>query len=354
MGTTRGAVYSPAMTDFVFMVRDTSYLFITGPDIVKSVTNEVVDANSLGGSEVHMKKSGVCHVAFDNDIKALLGVRDLMKYVPSNNGLSDGFKRQLQVNTASKMESLEKEEEIGLLNTIIPLDSTKAYDMLSIIKAVIDDEIFFEIQPDFAKNIITLFSKIGNQNVGIVANQPKILAGCLDINASVKAARFIRFCDAFSIPLITFVDVPGFLPGTTQEYGGIIRHGSKLLYAYAEATTLKITIITRKAYGGAYDVMSSKHLRGDKNYAWPNAEIAVMGASGATKIIFRNLKQDEIKIAEQDYINKFANPMPAATRGYVDSIINPSKTRHIILQDLDFLKTKNVKNPLKKHGNIAL
>lgn len=340
-----GAVYSPALTDFILMVRQTSYLFITGPDVVQSVTNEHVTQEELGGANSHMIKSGVAHAAYDNDIDTLLRARELFNYLPLSNREKGPMVRQSDDRPDRQVHSLD---------TVVPLESTAAYDMKEVINAVVDSEDFFEIMPEFAKNIIIGFARMNGQTVGIVANQPKVAAGCLDINSSVKGARFVRFCDAFNIPLITFVDVPGFLPGTAQEHNGIIRHGAKLLFAYAEATVPKITVITRKAYGGAYDVMSSKHLRGDMNYAWPTAEVAVMGAQGAVKIIFRAGPGKDVKDKEAEYIDKFANPFPAAVRGFVDDIIEPHTTRQRICQDLELLSNKNLKNPKKKHANIPL
>lgn len=324
------------------MVNDTSYLFITGPDVVKSVTGENVTQQELGGAKVHTTVSGVAHLAFENDVDALLQLRSFMNYLPLSN------KEQAPVRASTD----PADRLVPSLDQIVPLDNAAAYDMKEIIYATVDEREFFEIMPDYAKNIIIGFSRMNGQTVGIVANQPKVAAGCLDINASVKAARFVRFCDAFNIPILTFVDVPGFLPGTAQEYQGIIRHGAKLLYAFAEATVPKITVITRKAYGGAYDVMSSKHLRGDLNYAWPTAEVAVMGAAGAVKIIFKG--SQEIQKREAEYIHKFANPFPAATRGFVDDIIEPRFTRARICSDLKLLKNKDLKNPAKKHDNIPL
>ncbi|KAL3314030.1 hypothetical protein Ciccas_007359 [Cichlidogyrus casuarinus] len=335
-----GAVYSPALTDFVFMVQDTSYLFITGPDVVKSVTGENVTQEELGGAKTHETVSGVAHGAFANDVEALIGLREFLTYLPSSNK-----------DTSPIMRCTDPADRIiPSLDTIVPIEPTTAYDMKSIIYAIVDEEELFEVMPNYAKNIIIGFARMNGETVGIVANQPKVAAGCLDINASVKAARFVRFCDAFNIPLITLVDVPGFLPGTSQEFGGIIRHGAKLLYAYAEATVPKLTVITRKAYGGAYDVMSSKHLRGDVNYAWPTAEIAVMGAKGAVKIIFRG--QDDQ--AEQKYIEAFANPFPAANRGFVDDILRPKMTRARLCRDLEILRNKEVSKPKKKHANMPL
>ncbi|XP_051873732.1 propionyl-CoA carboxylase beta chain, mitochondrial isoform X2 [Pristis pectinata] len=337
-----GAVYSPALTDFTFMVKGTSYLFITGPDVVKSVTNEDVTQEDLGGAKTHTAVSGVAHRAFENDIDALLNLREFFNYIPLNNK-----------DPAPIRECQDPcDRLVPSLDTLVPLESTKAYDMLDIVHAIVDEREFFELMPNYAKNIIIGFARMNGGTVGIVGNQPKVASGCLDINSSVKGARFVRFCDAFNIPIITFVDVPGFLPGTSQEYGGIIRHGAKLLYAFAEATVPKITVITRKAYGGAYDVMSSKHLRGDLNYAWPTAEVAVMGAKGAVQIIFKG-KGNEEK-AEAEYVETFANPFPAAVRGFVDDIIQPATTRKRICRDLEMLANKKQTNPWKKHGNIPL
>ncbi|KAF2075788.1 hypothetical protein CYY_002921 [Polysphondylium violaceum] len=336
-----GAVYSPAITDFTFMVKDTSYLFVTGPDVVKSVTNQEITQEGLGGSKVHTTKSGVAHLAFENDIEALKKVREFVTLLPSNandTAVRDSF------------DSASREDPV--LDQIIPDDPNKPYDMLEVIHRVVDEGDFFEIQPTYAKNILVGFARMEGRTVGIVANQPKELAGCLDIDASVKAARFVRFCDCFNIPLITFVDVPGFLPGTNQEHNGIIRHGAKLLFAYAEATVPKIAIITRKAYGGAYDVMSSKHLRGDSNYSWPSGQVAVMGSKGAVEIIFRG--KGDIAEQEKIYNDKFANPLPAARRGFIDDIIPPRLTRQIICEDLEMLKSKKLSNPPKKHCNVPL
>ncbi|RHZ79325.1 hypothetical protein Glove_149g53 [Diversispora epigaea] len=337
-----GAVYSPALTDFTFMVRDTSYLFVTGPEVVKAVTNEDVTQEELGGANPHTVKSGVAHYAFENDIEALQRVRDFVDFLP----LSNREKAPIRYTDDPPTR------EDPALNHIIPVDSTKAYDMRDVITRIVDDGNFFEIMPDYAKNIIIGFSRLEGQTVSIVGNQPMVSSGVLDINSSVKAARFVRFCDAFNIPIITLVDVPGFLPGTAQEHNGIIRHGAKLLYAYAEATVPKITVITRKAYGGAYDVMSSKHLRGDFNYAWPTGEIAVMGAKGAVEIIFRHVS-DRTQ-AEKEYIDKFANPLPAAQRGFLDDIILPAVTRKRIIQDLRVLKSKELPIIQKKHDNCPL
>ncbi|CAG5131142.1 unnamed protein product, partial [Candidula unifasciata] len=307
-----------------------------------SVTNEDVTHEELGGAKTHTTVSGVAHRAFDNDVDALMNLREFFNYLPLNN------KDQAPIRECDD----PWDRIVPGLDTVVPLESTSAYDMHDVITGVIDEQEFFEIMPAYAKNIIVGFARMNGRTVGIVGNQPKVAAGCLDINASVKAARFVRFCDAFNIPLITFVDVPGFLPGTAQEYGGIIRHGAKLLYAFAEATVPKITIITRKAYGGAYDVMSSKHLKGDINYAWPTAEVAVMGAKGAVSIIFRGNKNQ--RGMEAEYIEKFANPFPAAVRGFVDDIIEPRTTRMRINQDLDMLSSKTRTNPWKKHANIPL
>jgi len=336
-----GAVYSPALTDWTFMVKDTSYLFITGPDVVKTVTGESVTQEELGGAKTHSTLSGVAHKSFENDIDALLQLRNFMGYIPQSN------------RDAAPVRASDDpwDRLVPGLNTVVPLESTTAYDMMDVIKGVVDEREFFEMMPLYAKNIITGFGRMAGRTVGIVGNNPKHAAGCLDINASVKGARFVRFCDAFNIPIITFEDVPGFLPGTAQEYGGIIRHGAKLLYAYAEATVPKITVITRKAYGGAYDVMSSKHLKGDTNYAWPTAEVAVMGAKGAVSIIFRG-KGSEAQEAE--YVDKFGNPFPAAIRGYVDDIIEPATTRKRICEDLELLSSKKVENPSRKHANMPL
>uniref|UniRef100_A0A671WSQ1 Propionyl-CoA carboxylase beta chain, mitochondrial n=1 Tax=Sparus aurata TaxID=8175 RepID=A0A671WSQ1_SPAAU len=337
-----GAVYSPALTDFTFMVKDTSYLFITGPDVVKSVTNEDVTQEELGGAKTHTTVSGVAHHAFENDVDALLNMREFFNFLPLSN----------QDPSPIRACHDPSDRLVTSLDTIVPFETTKAYDMLDIIHAIVDERDFFEIMPSYAKNIVVGFARMNGRTVGIVGNQPKVASGCLDINSSVKGARFVRFCDAFNIPIITFVDVPGFLPGTAQEYGGIIRHGAKLLYAFAEATVPKITIITRKAYGGAYDVMSSKHLRGDVNYAWPSAEVAVMGAKGAVQIIFRG-KENQAE-AEAEYVEKFANPFPAAVRGFVDDIIEPATTRKKICRDLEVLASKKQVNPWKKHANIPL
>ncbi|MGC6391175.1 MAG: acyl-CoA carboxylase subunit beta [Alphaproteobacteria bacterium] len=341
-----GAVYSPAMTDFIFMVRDSSYMFVTGPDVVKTVTNEVVSAEELGGASTHTSKSSVADGAYDNDVEALLQTRRLVGFLPQSS--------REKPPRIQRYESIEHADES--LDTIIPENPNVPYDMKEVITKIIDDGDFFEIQEDFARNIITGFARIDGGTVGIVANQPMILAGCLDIDSSRKAARFVRFCDAFNIPILTFVDVPGFLPGTAQEYGGIIKQGAKLLFAFAEATVPKITVITRKAYGGAYDVMSSKHLRGDVNYAWPTAEIAVMGAKGAVEILYRSELGDVDKIAERtkDYEDRFANPFVAAQRGFIDDVIMPRNTRRRVARALSMLANKQVVNPPKKHDNIPL
>lgn len=341
-----GAVYSPAMTDFIFMVRDTSYMFVTGPDVVKTVTHEDVSQEDLGGAKTHTSKSGVADKAFDSDIEALLEVRRLVTLLPASNRAAAPI-----LHTTDPADRL-----CPALDTLVPDSANKPYDMHELIRSVADNGDFFELQPNYAGNILIGFARINGQTVGMVANQPMVLAGCLDIAASTKAARFVRFCDCFEIPIITFVDVPGFLPGLQQEHGGIIKHGSKLLYAYAEATVPKITLITRKAYGGAYCVMSSKHLRGDVNYAWPTAEIAVMGSKGAVEIIFRNEATDPEKLAQrtQEYQDKFATPYSAAARGFVDDIIDPATTRIRLIRALDSLKGKQLTNPWKKHDNIPL
>jgi propionyl-CoA carboxylase beta chain len=336
-----GAVYSPALTDFTFMVKDSSYLFITGPDVVKAVTNEDVTQEELGGAKTHTTMSGVAHGAYDNDIEAILGVRELINYLPLSN------------REPAPIRKCDDpwDRDAPSLDTVIPLESTAAYNMMDVITGVVDEGDFFEIMPSYAKNIIIGFGRMNGRTVGFVANQPRIAAGCLDIDASVKGARFIRFCDAFNIPIVSFEDVPGFLPGTNQEYNGIIRHGAKMIYAYAEATVPKITVITRKAYGGAYCVMNSKHMRGDLNYAWPTAEVAVMGAKGAVSIIFRG---GDMAAKEQEYVELFANPFPAAVRGYVDDIIEPRETRRRLCLDLETLSTKKQSNPWKKHDNMPL
>ena len=341
-----GAVYSPAMTDFIFMVKDSSYMFVTGPDVVKTVTHENVTAQELGGAITHSTKSGVADLAFENDVEALLMLRRLFNYIPANNREKAPHRPTLDPVDRADMS----------LDTLVPPNPNKPYDMKELIVKTVDDAEFFELQPDYAGNIIIGFARMDGNVVGIVANQPLVLAGCLDIKSSIKAARFVRFCDAFNIPVLTFVDVPGFMPGTAQEYGGIIKHGAKLLYAYAECTVPKVTVITRKAYGGAYDVMSSKHLRGDVNLAWPNAEIAVMGAKGAVEIIFRQDKDDPEKLAqrEAEYRARFANPFVAGSRGFIDDVIQPHETRLRICRSLAMLKDKKLENPWRKHGNIPL
>jgi len=345
-----GAVYSPAITDFIIMVKNTSYMFITGPEVVKAVTHEEVSFEELGGAWVHATKSGVAHFAAENEEDAIFTARTLLSYLPQNN-LDDPPARETDDDPLRMDPDLDQ---------IIPDNPKEPYDMKEVIRRIVDDGIFFEVHEHFARNIIVGFAHLGGQSVGIVANQPAVLAGVLDIDASVKAARFVRFCDAFNIPVVTFVDVPGFMPGVAQEHGGIIRHGAKLLYAYAEATVPKVTVITRKAYGGAYDVMSSKHLRGDINLAWPSAEIAVMGPEGAVNIIFRRqLAQAEDPEAERarlvaEYRAKFANPYIAAARGFIDDIILPRETRPRLINALDMLRNKRDSNPPKKHGNIPL
>ncbi len=345
-----GAVYSPSITDFIFMVKNSSYMFVTGPDVIKAVTHEEVTKEDLGGAGTHNQKSGVAHFSADDDKTCLLMIRELINFLPSNN-LDDA---PLQSTTDSP-DRIVKE-----LNTFLPDNSRKPYDMKELIKHVVDEKYFLEVHQHYAQNVVVGFARFNGQSVGIVANQPQILAGCLNIDASKKAARFIRFCDAFNIPIVTFVDVPGFLPGTEQEWNGIITHGAKLLYAYAEATVPKVTVITRKDYGGAYCVMSSKHLRGDVNLAYPSAEIAVMGADGAVNIIFRDAinkasnQTDERQKLIKDYEDKFNNPYVAAELGYIDEVIEPSHTRKRIIQALDMLKNKRDVNPPKKHGNIPL
>jgi propionyl-CoA carboxylase beta chain len=341
-----GAVYSPAMTDFIFMVKDSSYMFVTGPEVVKTVTHEEVTAEELGGTVTHTSKSGVADMAFENDVEALLMLRRFFNYLPLNN--RDGVPLRPSNDAPERLDFS--------LNSLVPAHANKPYDIKELILKVVDDGDFFELQPDYAKNIVIGMARMAGRTVGVVANNPQVLAGCLDIKSSIKAARFVRFCDAFNIPVITFVDVPGFMPGTSQEYGGIIKHGAKLLYAYAECTVPKITVITRKAYGGAYDVMSSKHLRGDVNFAWPHAEIAVMGAKGAVEIIFREDKGDPAKLAarEAEYKTQFANPFVAGSRGFIDDVIQPHETRKRICRSLAMLKDKKLDNPWRKHGNIPL
>ncbi|MFQ5784088.1 MAG: acyl-CoA carboxylase subunit beta [Alphaproteobacteria bacterium] len=341
-----GAVYSPAMTDFIFMVKDTSYMFVTGPDVVKTVTHEQVTHDELGGAVTHTSKSGIADLAFENDVEALALTRRFVDFLPPSNREPPAVRP-----TADPCDRAEPS-----LDTLVPPDPHKPYDMKELIEKIADEGDFFELQPDYAKNIIIGFARMEGATVGIVANQPMVLAGCLDIDSSRKGARFVRFCDCFNIPIVTFVDVPGFLPGTAQEYGGIIKHGAKLLFAFAEATVPKVTVITRKAYGGAYDVMSSKHLRGDLNYAWPSAEIAVMGPKGAVEIIFRADLGDETRIEAraEEYRAKFANPFIAGSRGFIDDVIMPRNTRRRICRGLAMLKSKRLKNPWKKHSNIPL
>jgi len=352
-----GAVYSPAITDFVFMVDKTSYMFITGPDVIKTVTMEDVTKDQLGGALTHNETSGVAHFLAHDDAECLSMVRELLSFLPSNN-LDDPPRK-------ATTDSVERAD--ASLDSIVPAQSNQPYDMKDVIHAVVDDAYFFEVQERYAKNIVVGFARLDGRSVGIVANQPAVLAGTLDINASIKGARFVRFCDCFNIPLVTFEDVPGFLPGTAQEYGGIIKHGAKLLYAFAEATVPKVTVITRKAYGGAYCVMSSKHIRTDVNYAWPTAEIAVMGPEGAVDIVYKrelegakngetnNEARDATRQKKiEEFRDRFANPYVAADRGFVDAVIQPRETRKKLIQALAMLQTKRDKNPLKKHGNIPL
>jgi len=345
-----GAVYSPAITDFVFMVKNTSYMFVTGPDVIRAVTHEAVSADELGGATTHATTSGVAHFAADSEEECLALIRELLTFLPPNN-VDDPPLRPTRDPVDRRDESLQ---------ALVPEQPNKPYDMKEVVRTVLDDHYFFEVHAGFAPNLIVGFGRLGGRPVGIVANQPAHLAGCLDINASVKGARFVRFCDCFNIPLVTFEDVPGFLPGTGQEYGGIIKHGAKLLYAYCEATVPKLTVITRKAYGGAYDVMSSKHIRGDANFAWPTAEIAVMGPEGAVNILYRremDAAADPAAFREakiREYREKFANPYVAAERGYVDEVIEPRDTRARLCALLEILKTKRDSNPPRKHGNIPL
>ena len=341
-----GDVYSPAMTDFIFMVRDRSYMFVTGPDVVKTVTNETVTAEELGGAKVHTTRSSIADGAYDNDVEALLQMRRLIDFLPASNTAP---LPELECFQSSDAEDMS-------LDTLVPANANKPYDIKELIAKTVDEGDFFEIQADFARNIVTGFGRMEGRTTGFVANQPLVLAGVLDSDASRKAARFVRFCDAFSIPVVTFVDVPGFLPGTAQEYGGLIKHGAKLLFAYGEATVPKVTVITRKAYGGAYDVMASKHLRGDINYAWPTAEIAVMGAKGAVEIIHRKDIGDAEKIAAhtRSYEERFLSPFVAAERGYIDEVIMPHSTRKRVARALRLLRNKDLQNPWKKHDNIPL
>ncbi|WP_327211430.1 acyl-CoA carboxylase subunit beta [Rhizobium ruizarguesonis] len=341
-----GDVYSPAMTDFIFMVRDTSYMFVTGPDVVKTVTNETVTAEELGGAIVHTVRSSIADGAYDNDVETLLQVCRLIDFLPLSN-----------TAPLPEIECYQSVTEVDMsLDTLVPASSNKPYDIKELIRKVADEGDFFEIQASFAGNIVCGFGRVEGSTVGFVANQPMVLAGVLDSDASRKAARFVRFCDCFNIPIVTFVDVPGFLPGTAQEYGGLIKHGAKLLFAYAEATVPKLTVITRKAFGGAYDVMASKHLRGDLNYAWPTAQIAVMGARGAVEIIFRKDIADPEKIAAHTkmYEDRFLSPFVAAERGYVDEVIMPHSTRRRLARGLKMLRNKDLANPWKKHDNIPL
>jgi len=341
-----GAVYSPALTDFICMVKDTSYMFVTGPDVIKTVTHEEVTMNDLGGAMTHNSKSGVAHLLAENDEQAIIMIRELMSFLPSNN------MEEPPITTCT--DDIRRADE--KLTTLVPDNPNKPYDMKELITTVVDHNNFFEIQPHFAQNIVIGFGRLDGRSVGIVANQPAHLAGVLDIQSSMKAARFVRFCDAFNIPVITFVDVPGFLPGTNQEWGGIIKHGAKLLYAYCEATVPRITIITRKAYGGAYDVMSSKHIGGDVNFAYPTAEIAVMGPEGAVNILYKKdqLSEEARKKRVEDYKNTFASPYKAAELGYVDEIIHPKDTRFRLIQALEMTQTKTKSGPPRKHGNIPL
>jgi propionyl-CoA carboxylase beta chain len=344
--TAGGAVYSPAMTDFIVMVKDTSFMYVTGPDVVKTVTSEIVTHEELGGAGTHTKVSSVADAAFENDIEALLEVRRLFDFLPLN-----ANEKAPHVDT---FDTIDREDVA--LDTIIPDSPNKPYDMREVVLRLADEGDFLELQKEHAGNILTGFIRIDGNTIGVVANQPLVLAGCLDINSSKKAARFIRFCDCFNIPILTLEDVPGFLPGTAQEYGGIIKHGAKLLFAYAEATVPKVTVITRKAYGGAYDVMASKHIRADVNYAWPSAEIAVMGAKGATEILYRAELGDKEKIAARtkEYEDRFANPFVAAERGFIDDVILPHSTRRRVARAFETLKKKKVAVPAKKHDNIPL
>jgi propionyl-CoA carboxylase beta chain len=345
-----GAVYSPAITDFIFMVKNTSYMFVTGPNVVKTVTHEKVTSEELGGAMTHATKSGVAHFACENEAETMHKVRQLFGYIPQNNLEEPGF-----IETS---DPHDRQEEA--LNSIVPENPNKSYDIKEVIHHIVDDGKFCEVHADFATNIVVGFARLGGRSIGIIANQPAVLAGCLDINSSTKGARFIRFCDSFNIPILTFEDVPGFLPGTDQEHGGIIKNGAKLLYAYCETTVPKITVITRKAYGGAYDVMNSKHVRGDMNYAWPTAEIAVMGPKGAVEIIFKkditgaSDPEAEIEKKTEEYREKFANPFIAAARGYVDDVFEPKTTRPRLIRAFQMLETKKDENPPKKHGNIPL
>jgi propionyl-CoA carboxylase beta chain len=339
-----GDVYSPAMTDFIVMVRDTSYMFVTGPDVVKTVTNETVTAEELGGAKVHTTKSSIADAAFDNDVEALLQVRRLIDFLPANNEVG-----------SPQLPSFDVPDRVDMsLDTLIPDNATKPYDIKELILKTVDEGDFFEIQEAFARNIVTGFGRIEGRTVGFVANQPMVLAGVLDSDASRKGARFVRFCNAFDIPIVTFVDVPGFLPGTAQEYGGLIKHGAKLLFAYSQCTVPLVTVITRKAYGGAYDVMASKHIGADVNYAWPTAQIAVMGAKGAVEIIFRGGDAETIAAQTKAYEDRFMSPFVAAERGYIDEVIMPHSTRRRVARALAMLRTKHVEQPWRKHDNIPL
>jgi propionyl-CoA carboxylase beta chain len=345
-----GAVYSPAITDFIYMVRGTSYMFVTGPNVVKTVTHEDIDMEGLGGADVHASTSGVAHFACDSEVECLESIRRLMDFIPQNN------REDAPARDATDPFDRQDEE----LLDIVPDEPNKPYDILDVIRRVADEGEFYEVHKDYARNIVVGFAHLGGRSVGVVANQPAVLAGVLDINSADKGARFVRFCDAFNIPLVVFEDVPGFLPGVAQEHGGIIRHGAKLLYAFAEATVPKVTVITRKAYGGAYDVMNSKHIRGDVNLAWPTAEIAVMGPKGAVEVLFRRQiaaaddPAAETAAKEADYRERFAHPYIAASRGYVDDVIDPRETRPRLISALDMLRNKRDENPWKKHGNIPL
>jgi propionyl-CoA carboxylase beta chain len=341
-----GAVYSPAMTDFIFMVKDSSYMFVTGPEVVKTVTHETVTQEELGGAITHTTRSGVADLAFENDVEALIELRRFIDFLPGSN----------RAPPPPRAFTDPRDRDEPSLDTLIPANPNKPYDIKELIEKVVDDGDFFELQPNYAGNIIVGFARMEGATIGIVANQPMVLAGCLDIDSARKAARFVRFCDCFNIPIVTFVDVPGFLPGTAQEFGAIIKHGAKLLFAFAEATVPKVTLITRKAYGGAYDVMSSKHLRGDVNFAWPSAEIAVMGPKGAVEIIFRADLKDQAAIDARtgEYREKFANPFIAASRGFIDDVIQPATTRRRLCRALAMLRHKQLANPWKKHDNIPL
>jgi propionyl-CoA carboxylase beta chain len=339
-----GDVYSPALTDFIFMVRDTSYMYVTGPDVVKTVTNEIVSHEELGGASIHTTKSSIADGAFDNDVEALLQIRRLIDFLPANN--KDGVPEWPSFDDPQRRDMS--------LDTLVPDNANQPYDMRELILKVVDERDFFELSEKYAGNILTGFGRIEGRTVGIVANQPMVLAGVLDSDASRKAARFVRFCDAFDIPVVTFVDVPGFLPGTAQEYGGLIKHGAKLLFAYSQCTVPLITVITRKAFGGAYDVMASKHIGGDLNYAWPSAQIAVMGAKGAVEIIFRGQSADEIAKRTQEYEERFLSPFVAAERGYIDEVIMPHSTRFRIARGLAMLRSKASELPWRKHDNLPL